>query len=1070
MIWDGKRWMRDELDLVIEAAKEITDELVLWAMSIEDLIRQNVVMGHALRSQSSGHIKAMVELAQSETHLAIDSSKFDGNPWLFNCPNGTIDLTTGELRKHRRDDLITKMAGCEYDASALCPVWEGFLNRVFGSNQELIDFVQRASGYSLTGSTREHVLFLLFGTGANGKTTFLEAERAVLGVYSMQTDFSTFLERRSDGPRNDLARLKGSRMVTAVEAEAGRAMAESVVKQLSGGDTVAARFLYHEIFEFVPEFKLFLATNHKPIIRGSDHGIWRRIRLIPFEITIPPDERDRELPAKLKAESAGILAWIVRGCLAWQRDGLREPEAVLVATENYRTEMDVMGDFLAARCVLSVTASISSGELYASYKLWCEDSGERASSHRAFGMRLAERGFSKKKSNGIPIWLGIGLAPAVSPEGGADGEGGPGQNDKPADGNRAGEDGEDGGEGRETPGGGAAGGVSPTPSPSSPCSPPAPSSMPGVTGQNHHCDAAHGVAHHGDQFVVPPYQLITKTGDLPALATVISGMPVVALDIETTGLDPLLHKPRLLQLGLPDGGVAVIDLFQTGGIGPLADALKTAKILGHNLQFDLAFLQHHYGVQVADVWDTMVAAKLLGGGENLRVKDAYSLAQVCEQRLGIKLCKDEQKSDWGGVLTPAQIEYAVRDVAVLPPLKEKLAAAVTKAGLDPVAGLEFDIVPVTVAMGLAGVGIDRNAWMTLLDQRRVEAQELRKAALEALGVDNLDSPKQVIEALRRLGIATSSTSAGALAPLRNRPGVKALLGYRTSMGFVRGVGDGLIEALDLHDDGRVHAHFDPLAAPTGRFGCSGPNLLALPKLAVVRQAVVPRAGFVLIGSDYSAIELRVLAQETKDPGLLKIFRENGDPHRRTAAVVLGIADRDVSKVERQRAKAVNFGFAFGMGAERFVNYALADYGVAFTLAEAEKFKDIYLRTYSGVARWQRDMRVRMPTQVRSASGRLRLFNDRGKGYCERLNMPIQGTAADGMKAALVLLHHRLPSLGAQLVLCVHDEVLVEAPSNHAEEVKVLVEKSMIEGMRSFVTAVPIVVEASILSNWGETLK
>ena len=165
-------------------------------------------------------------------------------------------------------------------------------------------------------------------------------------------------------------------MVTAVEAEAGRAMAESVVKQLSGGDTVAARFLYHEIFEFVPEFKLFLATNHKPIIRGSDHGIWRRIRLIPFEITIPPDERDRELPAKLKAESAGILAWIVRGCLAWQRDGLREPEAVLVATENYRTEMDVMGDFLAARCVLSVTASISSGELYASYKLWCEDSGD----------------------------------------------------------------------------------------------------------------------------------------------------------------------------------------------------------------------------------------------------------------------------------------------------------------------------------------------------------------------------------------------------------------------------------------------------------------------------------------------------------------------------------------------------------------------------------------------------------------------------------------------------------------------------------------------------------------------
>jgi putative DNA primase/helicase len=1067
LIWDGTRWSRDELDSVVERAKEITDRLVQGAGSIRDVNTRLAVMAHALRSQSSRGIKAIVELAQSERHLAVASSAFDVDPWLLNCLNGTIDLRTSQLREHRREDLITKVAGCEYDPSALCPLWEGFLNRVFGSNQELIDFVQRTSGYALTGSTREQVLFLLHGKGENGKSTFLEAERGVLGGYSMQTDFTTFLERRSDGPRNDLARLKGSRMVTAVEPEAGRAIAESVVKQLSGGDTVAARFLYCEIFEFVPELKLFLAANNKPTIRGTDHGIWRRIRLIPFEVTIPPEERDRGLGEKLKAEWPGILAWMVRGCLAWQRDGLREPEAVLVATEKYRNEMDVMGDFLAARCVLSVTASISSGELYASYRLWCEDSGERVSSHRAFGMRLAEHGFSKKKSNGTMIWLGIGLGPVVGPESGGDGEGGAGQDDKPADGNRAGEDGEDGEDGRETTGGSAAGGVSPTPSPSSPSSPPAHHLGPVADDRDQHDDVGRGVALHGDQVGFPAIQMITQAEDLPVLAATISRMPVVALDIKTTGSDPILDRPRLVQLGLADGGVAVIDLSLTGGFGSLAEALKNAQILGHNLQSILASLQHHHGAQVAGAWDTMVAAKLLDGGENLHAKGFHTLAAVCRRYLGSNLPKSQQKSDWSGDLTRDQIACAARDVTVLPLLKDKLAAAMAKANLSQVASLEFAIVPVAVAMELAGVGVDRATWTALLEQRRIEAATLKDAASKALSVNNVDSPSQVLKAIRSLGIAASGTSAEALAPFRSRPEIQLLLHYRQSAGFVRGIGKAIIHALDLHLDGRVHAHFDPLAAPTGRFGCHNPNLLALPKEFAVRTAVVPSPGFQFVQADLAAIELRVLAQIANDPDLIKLFNANGDPHRITAAAMLGVDELQVRDEDRQRAKAVNFGFAFGMGEERFVKYALADYNVSFTPAEAGKFKAVYLQTYSGVARWQREMGVLMPVETRTASGRIRRFKNRRDGYCERLNTPVQGTAADGLKAALVLLHQRLPPLGARLVLCVHDEVLVEAPKDRAEEVKVVVENSMKEGMERFVTAVPIVVEADIRPTWAK---
>ena len=566
------------------------------------------------------------------------------------------------------------------------------------------------------------------------------------------------------------------------------------------------------------------------------------------------------------------------------------------------------------------------------------------------------------------------------------------------------------------------------------------------------------------------YEVICAHNELGAVASALDAAGEVALDLETTGLDPLSDRPRLLQLGFRDGRVVLVDLFAVGFLGPVGDAIKSTKIIGHNLQFDLKFMKHHLRIEPKGVWDTMTAAKLLGKGQHLHEKNYFTLAAVCKHLLDIDLDKKLQKSDWSGELTPAQLAYAARDVAVLHPLKDQLAPALGAAGLNSAADLEFEVLAPVAAMELFGVCIDRDAWLSLCEHRQAEADRVGKLAAEALGVENINSPPQVLQALHRLGIVAPGTGAEALASFVARPEVQALLKYRNAIQFPRNIGKSVLDALkwdDEHGVWRIHPQLNPLAAPTGRFGCKEPNLLAVPKEPTVRQAIIASPGFVLVDADYSAIELRVLAHVTKDSALTKIFNEKGDPHRRTAAAMLGIDESEVSDDDRAPAKPVNFGVPFGMGAETFVMNALTGYNVIFTLAQARRYKAVYLRTYRGVARWQAETRSRMPIEVRTASGRIRRFDDRRKGYCERLNMPVQGTAADGMKAALVLLHRRLPPLGARLVLCVHDEVLVEAPVDRAEEIKAVVEKSMIEGMQRFVTSVPIVVQADIRPTWAK---
>jgi len=407
--WDGKHWAVDESGAVIRKAKDTIRRLYADASKLTDSAERKAVAQWAVRSESDHLLRSMVSLAQSEPSIPIQLDEFNRDPWLLNVANGTVNLRTGACERHKRGDLINKIAPTNYQVEAACPLWDSFLNRILDSDRELIAFVQRAVGYALTGSVREQVFFLLYGTGANGKSTFLETLRALLGDYAQHANFATFLAQSSDRPRNDIARLGGARFVTAQEIENGRRFSESTLKQLTGEDTVTARFLYTESFEFRPTFKLFLAANHKPIIRGTDLAIWRRVCLVPFTVTIPESEQNKELSAKLRGELPGILNWVLDGCRQWQAIGLKPPKAVTDATAVYRSEMDILGQFLAERCIHSKMFQATAKELYQAYLIWCEEAGDKAISKRAFGLALAERGLIKSKSHSRVIWSGIGL-------------------------------------------------------------------------------------------------------------------------------------------------------------------------------------------------------------------------------------------------------------------------------------------------------------------------------------------------------------------------------------------------------------------------------------------------------------------------------------------------------------------------------------------------------------------------------------------------------------------------------------------------------------------------------------
>lgn len=360
------------------------------------------------RLASSSTISAVERIARSDPRHASLVEHWDSDPWLLNTPGGVIDLHTGAKRAHQRSDRMTKV--CTAVPHGDCPNWLVFLQDVTGGDAELVAYLQRMVGYCLTGDISSHALFFLYGTGANGKSVFVNVIATILGDYSANAPMDTFMETRSDRHPTDLAGLRGARFVSATETEQGRRFNEAKIKAITGGDLVTARHMHQDFFTYAPHYKILIAGNHKPAIRNIDEAMRRRLHLIPFTVTVPSERRDPRLTERLLAERDGILAWAVEGCLQWQQMGLKAPASVTSATDEYFEAEDAMGRWLEERCHLGANVKALSITLFNDWKQWAEACGEFVGSMRRFSDALITRKFDKwRNSWGARGFAGIDL-------------------------------------------------------------------------------------------------------------------------------------------------------------------------------------------------------------------------------------------------------------------------------------------------------------------------------------------------------------------------------------------------------------------------------------------------------------------------------------------------------------------------------------------------------------------------------------------------------------------------------------------------------------------------------------
>lgn len=396
LCWTGQRWKPEETLHVIDLIRANCREAAIGCEKRE-----------AGKIASAKTVRAVEQLARADRRHAASIDDWDADPWLLNTPDGTVELQSGHVREHSRSDFLTKIAAASPGGD--CPTWREFLYRVTDGNAELCSFLQRVAGYGLTGNTREHALFFCYGTGANGKSVFLNTLAGMAGDYHRTAPMEAFTATRNERHSTELAMLRGARLVTAIETEEGRHWAESRIKSLTGGDKVAARFMRQDYFEFIPQFKLLIAGNHKPSLRSVDEAIRRRLHLIPFTVTIPAEERDPDLSDKLKAEWPGIMAWAIEGALLWQERGLDPPKRVREATEDYLSEEDTFAAWLEDCTEENSACWEQARDLFQSWERWAEASGEYVGSERAFSQTLLARGFKRARRRTGREYLGLQL-------------------------------------------------------------------------------------------------------------------------------------------------------------------------------------------------------------------------------------------------------------------------------------------------------------------------------------------------------------------------------------------------------------------------------------------------------------------------------------------------------------------------------------------------------------------------------------------------------------------------------------------------------------------------------------
>ncbi len=578
----------------------------------------------------------------------------------------------------------------------------------------------------------------------------------------------------------------------------------------------------------------------------------------------------------------------------------------------------------------------------------------------------------------------------------------------------------------------------------------------------------------------PNYLLIHSMDDLSTHIRAISEARVIAVDTETTGLDPHSDRLRLIQLATDNGLMMIIDCFSflPDGLPYLAELLSSGvvKVL-QNAKFDLQFLLAQGIAVQLPLFDTMLAAQLLQtSGGPARV----NLAALAAHYLGIDLPKDEQKSDWSGELRREQLEYAARDAEILLKLRDAMLPELGDKHLNEVARQEFACVRAVAQMEYRGIHLDQERWGAL----RTKTEAARDVALETLygytgqpmvqtslfGDDvplghNFDSNKQVLVLLRGHGIDVEDTAHHSLVPHLNHPLVAALSEYRRTnkalSAFLLSM-PGMIRPRT----GRLHPRYGQNGAWSGRMSCGGPNIQQIPRDAAFRGCFTVPQGRKLVIADYSQIELRVAAEIAQDERMIAAYRANEDLHRLTASLISGKPLVEITKQDRQAAKAVNFGLIYAMGAKGLQAYARDTYGQDMTLEEATRFRDRFFAAYEGIASWHRRLRQHPPTESRTLAGRKHSYRE-AAGLSGLTNTPVQGSAADIVKQALGLLVDALAPTTAYIVAMVHDEILIEADECEAGSVAELLKKTMESAGAHYLKRVPVVAEVQVADSWAE---
>lgn len=422
IIWDDttKQWAIDQDGGITRLAEEAVLEISNYALTLNNQADRNELLRHGIRSQSEARINAMVNLSRAEPGVTISAEKLDADPWLLGVQNGTLDLKKSTFRPSQRRDLITKRAGVTFDPTANCPNWTLFLQTVTGNDQDLQAYLQRVAGYMLTGSVREEVCFFFYGIGRNGKSTYRETIHELMGSYALTADANLMVERKTGGgATEEIARLKGRRFVAVNETAENDQLNETRIKFITSQDMVTARNLYGHYFDFFPTHKTVITTNHKPIIRGTDEGIWRRVHLVPFLVSIDPASVERDFrERRLVPELPGILNWALDGLAQYLQIGLSPPESVRASTQDYRADMDVVGQWIADRCEVDAHATIPTGQAFSDYSSWADEEVGWALTKLKFRRHLTDRGFAAAKgAGGIRLVTGLRLKSAPSQSG-----------------------------------------------------------------------------------------------------------------------------------------------------------------------------------------------------------------------------------------------------------------------------------------------------------------------------------------------------------------------------------------------------------------------------------------------------------------------------------------------------------------------------------------------------------------------------------------------------------------------------------------------------------------------------